>query len=41
LLLGKCGEDFLGGGGARDKFAGFLNGNEIAIAESQRASPCC
>src|ERR1019366_9518122 len=39
LFLGKCGEFFLGGGGAGHQFAGFLNGDEVAVAQAQNALP--
>ena len=39
LLLGKCRELLLSGGSACDEVAGFLDGNEIAVAQIQGASP--
>ena len=39
LFLRKCGEFFLGGGSAGHQFAGFLNGDEVAVAQAQNALP--
>ena len=39
LFLGKCREFFLCGGGSGRQFAGFLNGDEVAIAQAQNALP--
>ena len=39
LFLGKCCELFLCGGGPGRQFAGFLDGDEVAIAQAQNALP--
>jgi len=39
LFLGKCGEFFLGSGGAGHQFSGFLNGDEVAVAQAQITLP--
>jgi hypothetical protein len=39
LFLGKCREFFLCGGGSGRQFAGFLDGDEVAIAQAQNALP--
>ena len=39
LLLGECGELLLGFVGPLDGLAGFLDGNQVAIAQAQRTLP--
>ena len=39
LLLGKCRELLLSSSGARYEVAGFLDGNEVTVAQIQGASP--